>query len=126
MEVGAPRRGFRQDDATGWSSVLDRLRLLVQALGLVDHLSGDGLEGVAVGTGMVGAEHELAAGLQEHVDVRLGAATVAAVARGEPGGFESEVHGALSSIAAPARGSVRGRGSLGAQQPVSPVPVLGL
>src|SRR5690625_5724332 len=42
---------------------------------------------------MVGAEHQLATGLQEHLDVRLCSAAVAAVVRGQPRGFESHVHG---------------------------------
>src|SRR5690606_30409248 len=70
-------------------SVLDGLRLEVEPLGLVDDLGGDALQSVLVGAGVVGAEHELAARLEQHLDVRLGAAAVAAVVGSEPGGFES-------------------------------------
>src|SRR5699024_1770026 len=82
----------RAGELASGRSVLDRLRLGVEAFGLVDDLSGDRLDGIAVGAGMVGAEHQLATGLQEHLDVRLCSAAVAAVVRGQPRGFESHVH----------------------------------
>ena len=91
----------------------------METLGLVDDLGGDPLQGVAVGAGVVGAEHELAAGLQEHLDVRLGAAAVAAIVGREPGGFESEVHAVICSTDPGADGSVHSPGSPGAQSPVS-------
>ncbi len=50
-----------------------------ELVGLVDHVGGDLLELVAVLAGVVGAEQELAAGLELHAQVGLGAATVATV-----------------------------------------------
>ena len=71
----------------GERSVLDRLGLEVETLGLVDDLGGDALQRILVGARVVGAEHEFAACFEEHLDVRLSAAAVAAVVCREPGGL---------------------------------------
>jgi hypothetical protein len=61
----------------------DRSRRRRQLVGLVDEGSGDLTELLAVLAGVVGAEEELAPGLQLHAQVGLGAATVAAIRRGQ-------------------------------------------
>jgi hypothetical protein len=59
--------------------------LLHEAVRLVVDLDGDDLERVGVPTRVVGAEEELAAG-EDHSDVRLRAATVAAIGCGQRSG----------------------------------------
>ena len=67
----------------------------METLGLVDDLGGDALQRILVRAGVVGAEHQFAACLEEHLDVRLSAAAVAAIVCREPGSFESEVQGSF-------------------------------
>ena len=76
--------------ATAWSG---------QLVGLVDDGDGDLLELVAVLASVVGAEEELATGLELHAEVGLGAATVAAVRCGQRrAGCKCSGHDGLISL----------------------------
>jgi hypothetical protein len=63
-----------------------------QPVGLVVDVRGDRTEGVPVLATVVGAEEQLTTGHEENTDVRLGAATVAAVGGGERRGRECSCH----------------------------------
>mgnify|MGYP007008273813 CR=1 FL=1 len=87
-------------------SVLNQLGLRVQTIGLVDDLIGDRLQSRGMRASMMRAEHELTARREDHLHVRLGAAAVAAVVRGESGSFKSRVHAPFLAPARPGCGGV--------------------
>src|SRR5690606_9179301 len=73
-------------------------RRAVQLVGLVLEPDGDLLQRVTVLTGVVGAEEQLATGLQLHAEVGLRSATVAAALSGQSAGGNGRCHFGLISL----------------------------
>ena len=69
-----------------------------ELVGLVDDVRGDLAELVAVLAGVVGAEEQLAAGLELHAEVGLGPAAVAAVRSAQRGGLGATCSGHFGLI----------------------------
>ena len=84
--------------------------VLRQLVGLVLQVHGDLLERVSVLAGVVGAEQQLATGLQLYAEVGLGTATVAAVlsSQGAGGNGGCHVRPHFSSVSVPVHNVARG------------------
>ena len=77
---------------SAFSAANSRLLLSGEALSLVDHAGRDPLEGLGIGSCVVGAEEELAAHFKFELHVGLRAAPITAIVRGQSAFFKHRFH----------------------------------